>query len=189
MRFDRPWATVLLRGSASAYLAAIWLSGTGSTLPSHLLPRAANYFVQVAALFPLAATDSIEYRAEAWVCAHHAWEELATDAYFPLDAGNKENRFQRVMHFYRENEPTMRALDKYLIDAHGKGRHADGIPLELAIGGVRMCSLRIPIPKPGDTLVPFQHLPLSEYPANERHYFYHTPKSTLARRCSGGGDE
>jgi hypothetical protein len=145
--------------------------------------------VQVAALFPLAATDSIDYRAEAWVCADHAWEELATEAYFPLDAGNKENRFQRVMHFYRENQPTMRALDKYFVEVHREGQHADGIPLDRTIGGVRLCSLRIPIARPGDPLEPFRHLPLGEYPADERHYFYHTPRSILARRCDAGGDE
>jgi hypothetical protein len=178
----------LIRWVACLYLVGIWLSGTGSTLPSSLLPRAANYFVQVAALFPFAATASIEYRAEAWVCADHDWEEIDTEAYFPLDPDDKENRFQRVMHFYRENEPTMHALDEYLVEEHRAGRHPDGIPLDRAIGGVRMCSLRIPIPKPGDPLERFRRLPLSEYPADERHYFYHSPKSTLARRCSGGDD-
>src|SRR6202042_3275298 len=57
---------IALRILAGAYLAGVWLDGVGSTLPSHLLPRVPNYFLQIAALFPRAATMSIDYRAEAW---------------------------------------------------------------------------------------------------------------------------
>jgi hypothetical protein len=62
-----------LRVLAGAYLAGVWLDGVGSTLPSHFLPRVPNYFLQIAALFPRAATMTIEYRAEAWVCADKKW--------------------------------------------------------------------------------------------------------------------
>ena len=104
-------ATIALRVLAGAYLAGVWFDGVGSTLPSHLLPRVPNYFLQVAALFPRAATMTIDYRAEAWVCADRKWEELDTRPYFPLDPEDKENRFQRVMHFFRQDETTMHALD------------------------------------------------------------------------------
>lgn len=185
----RSAASLALRCLAVAYLVGVWLDGVGSTLPVQVLPRAANYFLQVAALFPHAATASIDYRAEGWVCADRTWRELDTRPYFPLDPDDKENRFQRVMHFYRENEQTMHALDEYLTHGHSypsAGRADDGIPADRTIGGVRLSSLRIPIPKPGDPIERERRLPLSAYPEDERHVFYHTPKSTLAERCSQG---
>jgi hypothetical protein len=186
MLAGRSLASSALRWLAVAYLAGVWLDGVGSTLPAQVLPRVANYFLQVAALFPHAATASIDYRAEGWVCADRKWQELDTRPYFPLDPNDKENRFQRVMHFYRENEVTMHALDDYLVAAHVSGRGDDGIPSDRAIGGVRLSSLREPIPKPGDRLEPVRRLPLSEYPQEERHVFYHTPKSTILDRCARG---
>src|SRR5580700_8538445 len=144
-------ATRLALGAvATAYLAGVWLDGVGSTLPSHFLPRVPNYFLQIAALFPNAATMSIDYRAEAYVCADRKWEELDTRPYFPIDPDDKENRFQRVMHFFRAHRPTMQALDGYLVASHNGGAHADGIPSDRPIGGIRVQSLRIPLPKPGD---------------------------------------
>lgn len=125
---------VALRVLAGAYLAGVWLDGVGSTLPSHLLPRVPNYFLQVAALFPRAATMSIDYRAEAWVCADRKWEELDTRPYFPLDPDDKENRFQRVMHFFRQDETTMHALDAYLVERHASGKGLDGIDSVKPIG-------------------------------------------------------
>jgi hypothetical protein len=177
-----------LRVLAGAYLAGVWLDGVGSTLPSHLLPRAPNYFLQVAALFPRAATMSIEYRAEAWVCADKKWEELDTRPFFPLDPDDKENRFQRVMHFFRQDETTMHALDAYLVERHPTGHGADGIDPLKPIGGVRLMSLRIPLPKPGEPLERNHRLPLSEYPESERHVFYHTPRSKAAERCGGASE-
>jgi hypothetical protein len=174
---------VLLRTVAGVYLAGVWLDGVGSTLPSHVLPRVANYFFQVAALFPRAATMSIDYRAEAWVCADKKWEELDTRPYFPIDPDDKENRFQRVMHFLRQEETTMRALDAYLVERHRDGSIPDGIDLDHPIGGVRLLSLRIPLPKPGEALERNRRLPLSAYPEDERHVWYHTPRSKAAERC------
>jgi hypothetical protein len=172
-----------VRALAVAYLAGVWLDGVGSTLPSHLLPRVPNYFLQIAALFPLAATMTIDYRAEAWVCADKKWEELDTRPYFPLDPDDKENRFQRVMHFFRQEETTMHALDAYLVDRHASGKGDDGIDAVKTIGGVRLLSLRIPLPAPGEHLERFRRLPLTEYPQEERHVFYHTPRSKAAERC------
>ncbi len=182
-----PWTRTALRVIAAGYLAGVWLDGTGTTLASRALPRTANYFLQVAALFPRAATMSIDYRAEGWVCRDHKWEELDARPYFPIDPNDKENRFQRVMHFFRQDETTMHALDGYLVDAHGAGAHDDGIARDAALGGVRLLSLRIPLPKPGDALEPSRRRPLPDYPEEERHVFYHTPRSTIATRCSAAG--
>jgi hypothetical protein len=182
-----PWTRTALKLVAAAYLAGVWLDGSGTTLPAKVLPRTANYFLQVAALFPRAATMSIDFRAEGWVCRDRAWVELDTRPYFPIDPNDKENRFQRVMHFFRQDETTMHALDAYLVDSHGSGAHDDGIPRDAALGGARLSSLRIPLPKPGDTLERASHRPLADYPDDERQVFYHTPKSKIAARCAGVG--
>jgi|HubBroStandDraft_6_1064221.scaffolds.fasta_scaffold17475_3 hypothetical protein len=174
---------VALRVLAGAYLLGVWLDGSGSGIPASILPRAANYFVQVSALFPWAATASIDYRAEGFICSEGAWMELDTRPYFPIDTEDKENRFNRVMHFFRENRPTMTALDSYLVNQHNSAMREDGIPSDRAIGGVRLLSLRIPIPAPGDRLQRMSRQPLSSYPEEQRKAFYHTPRSRLAERC------
>jgi hypothetical protein len=184
-------AHIALRVLAGVYLAGVWLDGIGTTLPALVLPRVANYFLQVAALFPWAATTSIDYRAEAWVCADKKWEELDTSPYFPIDPDDKENRFQRVMHFFRQDETTMHALDAYLVERHDSGRARDGIDPNEPIGGVRLLSLRIPLPNPGEPLERNHRLPLPAYPEDQRHVWYHTPRSKMADRCasrSEGGE-
>jgi hypothetical protein len=178
-------ALVILAG---CYLAGVWLDGVGSTLPRKVLPRAANYFLQVAALFPKAATMTIEYRAEAWVCADRKWEEVDTRPFFPLDPEDKENRFQRVGHFYRQNRETMNALDEYVVERHLTGQGKDGIDALKALGGVRLLSLRIPLPNPGDPVVRQHRVPLADIPTNERHVWFHARRSKIASRCGPGND-
>jgi hypothetical protein len=48
---------------------------------------------------------------------------------------------------------------------------------------VRLLSLRIPIPSPGDRLERVSRQPLSFYPKEQRKVFYHAPQSKLAERC------
>jgi hypothetical protein len=174
---------VALRALAGVYLLGVWLDGSGTGIPAAVLPRTAAYFMQVAALFPWAATTSIDYRAEGFVCSQGAWMELDTRPYFPIDPDDKENRFNRVMHFFRENRTTMTALDSYLVQNHNSGSREDGIPRDRVVGGVRLSSLRIPIPSPGARLERVSRQPLSFYPADQRRVFYHTPRSRLAERC------
>lgn len=174
---------IALRLLAAAYLLAVWMDGVGCGAPARVLPRTADYFVHVAALFPLASTASIDYRAEAYVCSRDTWTEIDTRPYFPIDPNDKENRFSRVMHFFRENRPTMRAVDSYIVDSHNTLDLGDGIPHDSAIGGVRLLSLRIPIPAPGVALERFTRQPLSTYAEDLRKVFYHTPRSKLSARC------
>jgi hypothetical protein len=174
---------------AATYLVGVWLDGAGSGIPARVLPRMANYFLQVAALFPRAAIASIDYRAEGFVCDQGTWMELDTRPYFPIDPDDKENRFNRVMHFFRENRTTMTALDSYLVDNHNSGRRDDGIPPDRTIGGVRLLSLRIPLPSPGDRLERASRRPLSQYPQDERQIFYHTPKSRLIEHCGAHNEK
>ncbi len=184
-----PGVRAALKVLGGLYLAGVWLDGVGSNLPSKVLPRAANYFMQIAALFPKAATFSIDYRAEGWVCADGKWEELDTRPYFPIDPDDKENRYQRVMHFYRQHRETMQALDAFLVDAHNGGKHDDGIARDKRIGGIRTLSLRIPLPNPGDPITRHAYKPLSAFPEAERAYFYHTRRSRRAERCGSHAAE
>jgi hypothetical protein len=165
------------------YLAGVWLEAVGSSLPGEILPRTPHYFLQIAALFPRAAINVIDYRAEAWLCGDHEWQEIDTRAYFPLDPDDKENRFQRVMHFLRDNRPTMNALDQYVVDGHARGSLSDGIPGTTQIGGVRVLSLRLPLPEPGSAITPMQRRPLAEYPEAVRKAWYWTKASKRAERC------
>jgi hypothetical protein len=185
-----PPTRIALTALGGAYLAGVWLDGVGSTLPSGVLPRAANYFLQVAALFPRSATASIDYRAEAWVCNEKKWVELDTRPFFPIDPDDKENRFQRVMHFFREDRTTMHALEAYLLERHASGDHDDGVPPGATIGGIRVLSLRIPLPKPGEPVERTRRRPIADYPPSvERHGFYHTPRSKVAERCGTRVDD
>jgi hypothetical protein len=181
-----PWrarahAALLVVGGA--YLAGVWLEGVGSSIPASVLPRTPLYFLQIAALFPHAATFVIDYRAEGWLCKERQWQEIDVRPYFPLDPDDKENRFQRVMHFLRDNRPTMNALDDYLVTGHDAGGHADGIPDDAKLGGIRTLSLRIPLPDPGAPLTRTEHRPLSEYPVSEHHNWFYTKASKRAARC------
>src|SRR5262249_38595734 len=53
-----------------------------------LTPRPLRYFMQVASLFPKAAENITEYRAEAWYCAEHTWREIDVRPFFPLRAND-----------------------------------------------------------------------------------------------------
>ncbi len=172
-----------MRVLVALFLVGIWLDGVGTGIDTRILPRAFAFFLQVSALFPLAAHATIDYRAEGYDCKTHQFSELDTRPYFPIDTEDKENRFNRVMRFERHNGKTMHVLDDYLVDGHNRSAHADGIPESDRIGGVRLMSLRIPIPNVGDKLERWSRKPLSFYPEKERHEFYRTPSSKIEARC------
>jgi hypothetical protein len=183
---SRPWRArthAALLALGGLYLAGVWLEGVGSSLPGKVLPRAPLYFLQIAALFPHAAVVSIDYRAEVWLCRDRKWQELETRPYFPLDPDDKENRFQRVMHFFRDHRLVMRALDEYLVGAHNAGAHDDGVADDVKVGGIRVLSLRIPLPSPGDPVARLERKPLATYPEAMRKVWYYTTKSKRGERC------
>ena len=169
-------------GLALIYLAGVFLSGTGSPLPARVLPRALAYFTQISRLFPHALTTVIDYRAEGYLCEGARWVEIDVRPYFPIDADDKESRFQRVMFFYREDRTTMRALEAYLMERHNGGSGEDGAP-RTAIGGVRLLSLRIPFARPGEPEQRYRRRPLGDYPEDERKIWYYTPAARREERC------
>ena len=172
-----------LRVVAGLYLVGLWLDAVGCDTPGRILPHALDYFMEVAALFPEAASGAIDYRAEGWVCDDARWQELDTRAYFPLDPDSKENRFQRALNFYRDDTRVERALDDYLVQRHDESWLEDGIPRDRRIGGVRFVRVKLPIPQPGAPLEPFTRRPLPEVPQTEKEVLYRTPRSKLDARC------
>jgi hypothetical protein len=170
---------------AGIYLAAVAFDGMGSSLPVKILPRAAAFFSQCSCLFPSAADTIIEYRAEGFRCDDKKWVEIDPRPFFPIDRDEKESRFQRTLHFYREDRPTMQALEAFLIGRQNEAALAGNAPLGGGpIGGVRFLSLRIPFGRPGDPMVRYAHRPLEEFPESQRHEWYWTPQSKRTERCS-----
>jgi hypothetical protein len=174
---------IVPRALAVLYLAGLWMDGVGCNLPGRVLPRSVSLFLSVAALFTEADHYLLQYRAEAWVCSEKQWRELDPRPYFPIDADNKQSRFQRVMYMHHKDVRTMRALDAFLVDRHNQQGAVDGIPGDQAIGGVRLLALHSPLPEPGGRVERFAWHPVAQYPEGERQVWYHTSAAKLAQRC------
>jgi hypothetical protein len=172
----------VVRAIAVAYLVGFWLDGAGCDYP-HRLPGAISSFLEVAALFPDAAISVTEYRAEGWLCDEHRWEEIDTRPYFPLRPDDKENRFQRALHFYHDEPIVTRALDAYLVGRHNAGQNDDGIPRPEAIGGVRFILVKAPLPRPGAPPERYVRQSLSGFAGAELRPIYATPENERAARC------
>jgi hypothetical protein len=170
--------TYALLSLATVYLATVWLDGVGSNLPAKISPRPWVYFGQIAALFKWAGQKQIDYRAEGFVCADKRWVEIDVRAFFPLDRGNKENRFYRAVQFYRRDRKVMRALEEFVLE-----RHNARVETDKRIGGVRFLSLRIPYPEPGARIEPYERRELATYPPDQRHDWYWTPGNKRRERC------
>jgi hypothetical protein len=161
---------------AFVYLVTLWLDAVGSNIPTRYMPRVWVYFAQIAALFKRAGAASIDYRAEGYVCASGKWTEIDVRPWFALEAGTKENRFHRVLQFYRAERKVMRELDEYVVTQQNAGSGSK-------IGGVRFSSLRLPYPKLGDEVRPYERKPLSEHPESVKKAWYWTPASKRRERC------
>jgi len=179
----RRLARYALRVVAVLYIAGIYLEGVGSDLPASIAPPPLMYFMVVAALFPSKSTAASEYRAEGWVCAEDRWMEIDTRRYFPLDPDDKENRFQRALHFYHDYPVVVGAIEAYLIDRHNRAWDDDGIPRDRPIGGVKLLVVREPIPTPGGHVRRYERRALVDLPSKVQHPFYETPKHDIEQRC------
>jgi hypothetical protein len=182
----RPWAPARLRQVAAVlgglYVLAVWSEGAGTGIVDAVLPLPARFFVQEAALFPHAARDVIEWRAEAWFCETGRFEELDVRPYFPIRRDDKESRFYRAMFFHLHQRRVLGALDQFIAGEQNRTHP------EARIGGVMLLSLRIPIPPPGTPETRYQRLPLTDYPSSvERHYWYVTDKAEREQRCAQAG--
>ena len=177
-----PWMPPRLRRVltvvAGIYALFVWMDAAGLNLPDKLLPLPLRFFMQEAALFPDAARDSIEYRAEGYRCDSGRFEEIDVRPLFPIQRDDKESRFYRAMFFHRRQKKVLEALDQFIVTQHNRAHP------EARIGGVMLLSLRIPIPEPGTPEPRYQRLPLADYPQEvERKYWYVTPSAERTQRC------
>lgn len=147
------------------------------------VPSTLVYFAQVSGLFPKAARNIIEYRAEGWLCGEQRYVELDMTQLFPMLAGNKENRFYRAMHFFRNNKKVMRSLDSFTVRNHPFVLTRDGME---SVKGVRFLSLRIPLPESPAAVKRHRWEPLGAYPEKYRVTWYSTSDRALRKRCDGG---
>jgi hypothetical protein len=146
-----------------------------------LVPGPIVFFAQIADLFPQASAGIIEYRAEGWLCGERRFAEIDMGKLFPMLAGNKENRFYRLMHFYRQNGTVLAALDAYCV------RRYPLVPTEAGpdrIGGVRFTSLILPLPGNPAEVARYARKPLSEYPDIPRRLWYATTGPIASARCA-----
>ena len=170
--FLRPLLTLL----AFAYLANIFLGATGTGVPGKLLHSVPLYFTQVARLFPRAGQMAIDYRLEVWDCDAGRFVEIDFRRYFPIHPDDKENRFQRVGHFHRRQRPVMYALERYVLAHEAARRRA---------GGIRVSSLRIPLPEPGDPVPRWRRRPIEAYADAEQRAWYYTSVRRRLDHCAG----
>jgi len=160
------------------YIAGVFIEGAGGGRLDRFVPRPVLFFCQIAALFPRAATYRIEYRAEGLPCQGPAFE-VDVRPFFPIHADDKESRFDRALHFYRNDRPTMEALESYVMDRYN-------LREQVKIGGMLFLSLRIPIPAPGSAFPRYERAPLAGFPKEQRKVWYATARDVVNRRCGGG---
>ena len=173
-----PRARRIVMVLAGIYALFVWMDAAGLNLPDRILPLPMRFFLQEAALFPDAARDAIEYRAEGYRCDTGRFEEIDVRPFFPIQRDDKESRFYRAMFFHRRQKKVLQALDQFIVSQQNRA-HPD-----LRIGGVMLLSLRIPIPPPGTPEGRYQRLPLTDYPQEvERKYWYVTPPGERTQRC------
>jgi hypothetical protein len=174
----RPAWRIAVAGVAAFYLLGVFLDAAGVSWPGRLLPLPLRFFVQVAELFPHAAQDAVEWRAEAFHCGSGRFEELDVRPFFPIRPDDKESRFYRAMFFHHRQRPVLVALEGYLVREQNR-LHPDD-----PIGGVILLSLLVPIPPPGTAAERYQRRPLGAYPPSvTRHYWYGSTPAAARRRC------
>jgi len=183
--FGPTWFRRSLIPVACAYLVELALGSNGWGIVGNGLP-AARFFTQGACLFPEASEAAIEYRIEAWSCARGRFEELDYRPDFPSHRDDKESRFYRAASFYRQNRQVMHALEEFLIARHNErvARGEDASPAGL-IGGIRLWSVRVPFPQPGEHVARYQFRPLTDFPEAYRKSWYYTSVARRERQCAG----
>ncbi|HTR55661.1 MAG TPA: hypothetical protein VMJ10_33520 [Kofleriaceae bacterium] len=149
--------------------------------------RSLAYFTNATKLFPERDEYALEYRLEGWSCTQKAWLPLDPRPYFPMEADDKESRFQRIAYFYAALAPervVMNALDDYILAHHAAGAD-DHFPDPL--GGIRLVSVRRPLPDVGDPVERYVYEPLAPIPPQWRKDYFWTKGSVRKKRCGETG--
>lgn len=172
------WSRVVLVALAGIYYACLLRHPSDRWQPL-------AYFSECTRLFPEADHVALEYRLEAWSCGERKWVPLDPRPYFPIEADDKESRFQRFGYFYAERGPAeerrtvLGALDAYVVDRHTGVD--DGVAD--AIGGIRMYKWTRSLPSPGDPVDRYVFRPFAPVPADERTNLFNTRASLRKQRC------
>jgi len=179
---------VLLVFVGATYIFMVMANAAGSKV-TRVLDPVLLYSVQIARLFPNSARMTIDYRVEGWVCETQEFVEIDYRPFFPIHQNNKENRFHRAMFFHRRDRPAMQALDAYISDNHNARVRSltaasDDDPRLRMIGGIRVSSLRIPIPDPGSRVERWDPQPLEAYPESYHRHWFYTRMSERRSRCA-----
>jgi hypothetical protein len=171
---------------ALAVLAGIYLVTLKWHLPDSGAFRALSFFTEATKLFADADNVALEYRLDAWSCDGHAWVPLDPRPYFPIEADDKESRFQRLGYFYGDRaggetrRTVMIALDDFINARHDTVD--DGVAGK--IGGIRFYKVSRPLPEPGDPVERYVYRPLSPPPENaKRTELFHSRGSLRKQRC------
>jgi hypothetical protein len=146
--------------------------------------RALWYFTECTKLFPEANDAIMEYRLEGWSCSGRVWQPLDPRAYFPIEADDKESRFQRIGFFFNGTSQwrtVAHALDDYVIAHHPD--LDDGMTGDL--GGIRVYRVKRPLPQVGDPVARYVYRPMAPAAADERKDLYYTRPSIRDKRCRG----
>ncbi len=141
--------------------------------------RVAGFFTESTCLFPRANRVVSDFRLDAWSCSARRWEPIDPRAYFPIEADDKESRFQRFGYFYHRNRASLEALEAWIFARHPTT--ADG--LAGTIGGIRLARWTRPIPEVGSTIERYVYRPLDPVPVAQRKDLYYTPAPRRRALC------
>ncbi|MGE5187124.1 MAG: hypothetical protein ACM31C_33975 [Acidobacteriota bacterium] len=175
------WLRITLAVVAGIYLAALIKhpSSSGSL-------GSVAFFTEATKLFPEADNVALEYRLDAWSCEAHAWLPLDPRPYFPIEADDKESRFQRLGYFYGDRaggetrRTVMNALDDYILAHHESVD--DGVAGK--IGGIKFFKVSRPLPAVGDEVPRYVYRPLAAPPPEAKlTELFHTRASIRKARC------
>ncbi len=188
----------LLVGAATTYFCVIFLEICKPNLAYAWVPGPLLYFSQIAALFPLAKSRDMDYRAEGWNCEAARYEEIDLRPIFSIQAENKENRFARAMYFYNGSPEILSRLSVFVQDkSNGRatvhpqardssdgGRLADEHPKALLkYGGVRLLGILSSIPQPSQGIKRYHRPELQDVAWEERRIYFEPSPLELWKAC------
>lgn len=143
------------------------------------------YFTECTKLFPEADNVALEFHVDGWSCDQRAWVPLDPRPYFPIEADDKESRFQRLGYFYadrgskEERKTVLYALDEWFVARHP---HVDD-SLPGTIGGIRLVKVRRQLPAIGDYVERYVYHPLAVPAPDQTQELFRAPAKLRKERC------
>jgi len=193
LQIQKNWGPVWFRkcliGISLLFFFLMILNELRIDLAYRFVPGPILFFSEIAGLFPNAKDQDVEFRAEGWACQEGRYVEMDLKNFFPIQADNKENRFQRAMYFYHRQQKVLQALGQYLTALQNKWVQVHEHPSknfdsELGkIGGVRLLSVTTPIPTLDQGVERFHWQSLDAFPFEHVKTWYESPSKAIWERC------